>query len=138
MPAARIGLRPIPHWTGAGRVRCKAVVDGVLHKLEPRRRMPLTLLVRSSGDPSPPPALPLAEAGRAYLLGRGAGCDLPLADADASREHVQLVRRGDVVLARDLSSRNGALLGDARLPAERGVPWRTGLSLRIGDTVLGL
>ena len=41
--------------------------------------------------------LALAEEGRVYILGRGAECDLPLADADASREHTQVdaARRGD-------------------------------------------
>jgi pSer/pThr/pTyr-binding forkhead associated (FHA) protein len=83
-------------------------------------------------------ALPLAEEGRAYLVGRGEGCDLPLEDMDASRDHAQIVRRGNTVLVRDLGAKNGVLLGESRLPAGRDMAWRNPAMLRIGGTVLAL
>jgi pSer/pThr/pTyr-binding forkhead associated (FHA) protein len=82
--------------------------------------------------------LALAQEGRAYVVGRAEECDLSVADADASREHVQIVRRGPTVLARDLGSKNGALLGESRLGRDRDVVWRSALMLRLGQTVLAL
>jgi pSer/pThr/pTyr-binding forkhead associated (FHA) protein len=83
-------------------------------------------------------ALRLDEEGRAYVIGRGEGCDLPLADVDASREHIQVVRRASIVLVRDLGSKNGALAGEAPLPSDRDVVWRPTVMVRVGNTVLAL
>ncbi len=94
--------------------------------------------VRVVEGPDAGAVLPLLEEGRAYLVGRDDASDLPLADADASREHVQLVRRGPVVLARDPGSKNGALLGESRLARDRDVAWRSALMMRVGRTVLAL
>jgi len=82
--------------------------------------------------------LALAEEGRTYTLGRGPECDLPIADADASREHAHVARRGAEVRVRDLGAKNGTWLGEAALPADRDVVWRQALMLRIGRTVLAL
>lgn len=82
--------------------------------------------------------LVLADEGRVYVLGRAETCDLALADADASREHVGVVRRGLSVLARDLGSKNGATLGDVPLAEERDVPWRGARMLALGRTVIAL
>lgn len=82
--------------------------------------------------------LRLEEEGRAYTLGRAESCDLPLADPDASREHAQVVRRGNQVLLRDLGSRNGVLLADAPLPPQRDVPWKGAAMVRIGVSVLSV
>lgn len=82
--------------------------------------------------------LALDDEGRPYVLGRGDRCDLLLDDPDASREHVQLVRRGSVVLARDLESKNGVRIGDAPIEPNRDVPWRPALVLRVGRSVLAL
>ena len=82
--------------------------------------------------------LPLAEEGRVYVVGRGEKCDLPLADADASREHLQIVRRGATVLLRDLGSRNGSRLGEQTIAFGRDVPWRSASMVRVGATVLAL
>jgi pSer/pThr/pTyr-binding forkhead associated (FHA) protein len=82
--------------------------------------------------------LRLVEEGRAYLLGRGTNCDLPLADEDASREHAAVVRRGSQVLLRDLGSRNGVFIGDTRLTPDRDAVWRHTTMARIGMSVLAL
>ena len=83
-------------------------------------------------------ALTLEDEGRVYVIGREASCDLALADTDVSRAHVNVVRRGSTVLLRDLGSKNGARLGDSRLPPDRDVPWRSGLTLAIGGTTMVL
>ncbi len=90
------------------------------------------------GDRDLDATLALDEEGRAYSVGRAAECDLPLSDDAASREHVQIVRRGSKVLVRDLGSKNPALLGDAPLDPSRDVVWRPALVLRVARTVLAL
>jgi len=82
--------------------------------------------------------LVLEEEGRVYVLGRAEAVDLPLADADASREHAQVVRRRGAVLLRDLGSRNGTFLGENQAPSERDVQWRAPTMVRVGATVLSL
>jgi pSer/pThr/pTyr-binding forkhead associated (FHA) protein len=77
-------------------------------------------------------SLSLDEPGRIYILGRGREVDLVLEDSDASRRHVQVVRRADQVLLRDLGSKNGAELGGERL-GQRDRPWRLDQPLRIGN-----
>jgi pSer/pThr/pTyr-binding forkhead associated (FHA) protein len=80
--------------------------------------------------------LALREEGRPYVIGRGANCDLPLADPDASREHAAITLRGSAVLLRDLGAKNGTLLGDGRAPPDREIPWRPTQMVKIGRTVL--
>ncbi len=82
--------------------------------------------------------LALHDEGRSYRVGRGEGCDLCLADPDASREHALVVARGGLVLLRDLSSRNGVMVGSERIPADREVTWRGPWMVRIGCSVLAL
>lgn len=94
--------------------------------------------VRVAEGPDIGEELRLVEEGRAYVVGRAETCDLPLADADASREHAVIARRGGQILLRDLGSRNGVFLGDARLAPDRDVVWRAPTMARIGITVLAL
>jgi pSer/pThr/pTyr-binding forkhead associated (FHA) protein len=82
--------------------------------------------------------LALAEEGRVYVIGRGPECDLMLADADASREHAHVVRRGTSVLVRDLDAKNGTWLGETRVAQDRDVPWRAASVLQIGRTAIAL
>lgn len=82
--------------------------------------------------------LRLVEDGKEYVIGRGAHCDLPLADEDASREHALVVRRGGHVFLKDLASRNGVHLGDMTLVPERETAWRPPTMARIGASVLAL
>jgi hypothetical protein len=62
----------------------------------------------------------LGERGR-WVLGRGAGCDLPIEDDDSvSRRHAEVALRAGECLIRDLDSCNGTLVnghpvGRARL-----------------------
>ena len=63
--------------------------------------------------------VPLEEGG-SYLVGRGAECDVCIADQPrVSRRHVTLRRDGDVVFATDMGSTNGtALHGSVLRPFE--------------------
>ncbi|MDP9001008.1 MAG: FHA domain-containing protein [Myxococcota bacterium] len=83
-------------------------------------------------------ALSLADEGRDYMIGRGAQCDLPLSDQDASREHARVTRRGNVVAVRTLAAKNGTWLGGSRAPDDREVVWRPAQMVQIGRTVLAL
>lgn len=80
--------------------------------------------------------LALAEAGRAYVIGRGQGLDLRLCDADASRRHVEVYRRGAQLWVKDLGSKNGARLDGAPLTANKETLWPTGKLLSLGSTTL--
>lgn len=79
-------------------------------------------------------SLVLREEERVYLVGRGDNCDLALADHDASREHIQVIRRGSTVFVRDRSSKNGAALDGGELSSERDVPWKASQTLALAST----
>ena len=73
-----------------------------------------------------PHSLPLA--GERTVIGRSPEADITLADEAVSWNHLEIERRGDVLLATDLDSRNGTALNGE--PLER--PRR----LRDGDTLI--
>ena len=83
-------------------------------------------------------SLVLADEGRAYSIGRDEACDLALVDEELSRAHVSVVRRGATLLVRDAGSKNGAWLGDVRIPAARESTWKSGTELRLGATRIAL
>lgn len=76
-------------------------------------------------------------AGARLVLGRARDADLPLEDADASRRHVELGRRGDAVVVRDLGSRTGTTLDDREVGASD-VVWKPGQRLAVAGNVLEL
>ncbi|HRG97819.1 MAG TPA: FHA domain-containing protein, partial [Polyangiaceae bacterium] len=92
--------------------------------------------VEVHGGPDDGAAIALTEEGRAYVVGRGEGCDLLLADPDTSRQHVLFVRRGEQTFVVDLGSKNGSYLGPERLPAEREVRVASGQTVELGRTRL--
>jgi pSer/pThr/pTyr-binding forkhead associated (FHA) protein len=94
--------------------------------------------VRVVEGPDAGAALLLREEGRVYAIGRGASCDLALTDGDCSREHVEVMLGGGVVMLRDRAAKNGTFLGEARLTDDRELPWRSTTMVRIGRTVLAL
>jgi pSer/pThr/pTyr-binding forkhead associated (FHA) protein len=98
----------------------------------------LVTKVRVVEGPDRDGVLRLPEEGRVYLIGRGEACDLPLADPDASREHVRVVRRGNAVLVRDAGSRNGTFLGAEALAPDRDTIWKSPAMMRVGKSVLAL
>lgn len=80
--------------------------------------------------------LVLDEPDRAYVVGRAKSADLDLDDADLSRRHVEIVRRGDSVVIRDLGSKNGSRLDDKPLVPNADTPWRKGAVLAVGNVRL--
>jgi pSer/pThr/pTyr-binding forkhead associated (FHA) protein len=82
--------------------------------------------------------LSLSTEDHGYVIGRASECDLPLSDPDVSRHHVEVRRRGAVVALRDLGTKNGSWLGDARLQPGGDASWRPVQMLRVGHTVLSL
>jgi pSer/pThr/pTyr-binding forkhead associated (FHA) protein len=76
--------------------------------------------------------LSISEFERAHVIGRGSGADLALEDADCSRRHVEVFRRGDNLYVRELGSKNGAELGERKLEAGKDSVWPRAESLRIG------
>ena len=94
--------------------------------------------VRIVEGPDRGAALALAEENRAYVLGRGSTCDMPLQEPEASREHLQITRRASTISIRDLDSKNGVFLGQSRIVPARDVLWKASQSVRVGTTVLAL
>ncbi|HVJ18958.1 MAG TPA: FHA domain-containing protein [Polyangiaceae bacterium] len=82
--------------------------------------------------------LALSDFERVYVVGRAPNADLVLGDEDASRRHVELLRRGQHVCVRDLGSKNGSELGGERLAPNKETPWPLAARLRIGETELSL
>jgi len=80
----------------------------------------------------------LADFDQPYLVGRANNASLSLADEDASRRHVELLRRGSGVRVRDLGSKNGTVLGDQHLERDRETAWPVGTALRIGQNELAV
>jgi pSer/pThr/pTyr-binding forkhead associated (FHA) protein len=72
----------------------------------------------------------LEQSGRPYVIGRAKDTDLALEDADASRRHVAVTRRGDLFSVQDLGSRSGTQLVGAPL-SQFDTPWRPGQVLAI-------
>jgi pSer/pThr/pTyr-binding forkhead associated (FHA) protein len=94
--------------------------------------------VRVETGPDTGKQLSLNDFERVYVIGRAPNADLVLADEDASRRHVELLRRGQNVCVRDLGSKNGSELGGERLTPKKETPWLLDARLRIGDTELSL
>lgn len=78
----------------------------------------------------------LSEPGRAYVIGRGQGLDLTLTDADTSRRHVEVGRRGPHLWVKDLGSKNGALLDGNPLPPNKETIWPRGKLVTVGQSEL--
>lgn len=68
---------------------------------------------------APARRLALTELDRAYVVGRAETCALPLDVEEVSREHAAFVRDAAGVLVRDLGSKNGVVVGGARVAGER-------------------
>ena len=81
--------------------------------------------------------LALAEFDRAYSVGRVQSADLALTDTDASRRHVEIIRRGTQIFVRDLGSKNGATLSGVRLEPNRDTPWPAHAVLALGASEFG-
>jgi hypothetical protein len=101
---------------------------------EPQRLWPTVIVVQGKNAGA---EVVLREAGT-FLVGRSTTSGLALEDVDVSREHLEIVRRGDAVLLRDLGSTRGTFLGHAKLDPQRKALWTPELMVKVGHTVLAL
>jgi pSer/pThr/pTyr-binding forkhead associated (FHA) protein len=69
------------------------------------------------------------------VVGRSKDSDFMLSDADLSRRHLQLKRKGDVLVAQDLGSKAGSALDEQPLGSAPQI-WRQTASLTLGATTL--
>lgn len=69
------------------------------------------------------------------VVGRSKEADFMLSDADLSRRHLQLKRKGDVLVAHDLGSKAGSAIDDQPLGSSPQI-WRQASRLTIGSTTL--
>ena len=97
---------------------------------------PAALRVRVVEGPGAGAELVIDEPGRAYVVGRMASADLNIDDPDLSRRHVELIRRAERLMVRDLGSKNGSKLGDRTLESKQESLWAKGESLVIGQSRL--
>jgi len=111
-----------------------ALVAGALRSQG--QRLVARVVVESGADRGK--ELVLSDFERTYVVGRAPETDLPITDADASRRHVELARRGQHIAVRDLGSKNGTLLDDQRLESGKETPWLPAARLVIGETHLRL
>ncbi len=101
---------------------------------EPKKLWPAVIVVQGA---SVGRELVLRED-RTYAVGRSSTGDLALDDVDVSRAHVEIIRRGEAVLVRDLGSTRGTLLGRTRLEPRRKALWTPETMVKVGKTVLAL
>ncbi len=80
--------------------------------------------------------LVLKEFQHAYVLGRSPSSDLPVADPDASRRHLQFQRVGADILVEDLGSKNGSFIDEQ--PLSKRCRWKPGQIVGFGQTTLEL
>jgi pSer/pThr/pTyr-binding forkhead associated (FHA) protein len=92
-------------------------------------------LAIASGVPARAP-LRLEATDHRYVAGRGETCDLRLASEEISREHLEIIRRWDGVVVRDLGSKNGVLVNDLLLTEPRRL--RDGDTVQVGPAILRL
>lgn len=86
--------------------------------------------------PDPKAELLIGPGDREYIVGRGAGVDLPLEDPDLSRRQLAIARRGAAIVVRDLGSKNGSFLDGTRLEPKKETPWPLEAVLTLGETEL--
>jgi pSer/pThr/pTyr-binding forkhead associated (FHA) protein len=79
----------------------------------------------------------IGEQGQPLVVGRAPGSGLVLTDADASRRHCEIYRRGTSLWVRDLGSKNGTRIGDELIPPQRETAWRLGSLIGIGRDRIG-
>ncbi len=76
--------------------------------------------------------LTITQFERAYVIGRAGAVDLALEDEGASRRHVELIRRGDRLMLRDLDTKNGTTLAGHPVNPNKETRWAPGVTLGIG------
>ena len=77
----------------------------------------------------------LAKVGASVVIGRGRDVSFPIDVTDASRRHARVARRGDVLLLRDLGSRNGTMVRNELVATDRDTIIRPGEGFEVGEDV---
>src|SRR5687767_5968894 len=95
------------------------------------------LEIRQEGAPPVRKALAASGDKTVFVVGRAAGCDVPLNHPSVSRRHAELVRDAQGRwLVRDLRSRNGTLVNESAVVGEQLL--RPGDVLQIGQFAVRL
>jgi hypothetical protein len=71
--------------------------------------------------------------GRRMVIGRGADCDINLDDPELSRNHAEIICKGDTLIFVDQGSLNGSLINGHRVLRQALV---SGDKIKIGDTTI--
>ncbi|MDR2391329.1 MAG: FHA domain-containing protein [Planctomycetota bacterium] len=87
-------------------------------------------IIRVKNGPSQGKTCAIGET--AAVIGRDESCDFTLQDKGASRKHAEVFRIGDMCFIRDLESKNGTFVNEARIAEEM---LRDGDRIQIGGTV---
>jgi len=67
-------------------------------------------------------------------VGRDRACDFALDDEAASRVHLEIIRRENQIIVRDLHSTNGTFVNDSRVAEDW--PLQNGDRIAVGDTIM--
>lgn len=78
-------------------------------------------------------SLPLPDPHRTYVIGKGAGSDLPLTDPAAARRHATALRKADTVLVADCGTPGGIFVEGQEV---RDATLRPGQTLTLGATTI--
>ncbi len=98
-----------------------------------RRESPARVIASFRVEAGPGRGRTLTMTGEGAVVGRAPECDLVISSAQVSRQHIRLEKRGNDVVFRDLDSRNGVLLNQARV---YGAMLVDGDLIQLGDAVL--
>lgn len=100
------------------------------------KRIPVMQQVRGSGSGR----ITLLDTQNPLVIGRDAGCSIPVTEDTCSRRHAEIrVTLSDdgiaTVMVRDLKSSNGTTLDGTELAPDSETPWHAGQTLTLGETV---
>ncbi len=79
----------------------------------------------------------IVEFEQAYIVGRS-HAELIVDDPDVSRRHLEIMRRGEDILVRDVGSKNGSYLKNERLDPLQWQRWDPEYPVKLGGTTLRL
>lgn len=93
--------------------------------------------VSVAGSSDPDQSVDITEFDQAYVVGRS-HAELVLDDPDVSRRHLEIMRRGEDIVIRDVGSKNGSHLKNERLDPLQWMRWDPECSVKLGDSTLVL
>jgi PAS domain S-box-containing protein len=72
------------------------------------------------------------------IVGRAYDCNIQIKDSSISRRHVEIIRRGDMFLVKDLKSRNGTWINGISIAAGNEIEVAEGVPIALGETFISL